>query len=152
MEIRQLNNGNPSLLQNVADDVFDYPVNFSYLTSFLACPRHLMLLAVEGTVVIGMVSAVEYFHPDKPAQMWINELSVTPAHQNQGIGRALIREILSIAREKGCVAAWVGTENSNVAANRCYASVDNADPTQQFVLHEWNLAKQQDDPSQNCPR
>ena len=52
-------------------------------------PRHLMLVAIEDDLVVGMASAVEYFHPDKPPQMWINEVVVSPAWQRRGTGRAL---------------------------------------------------------------
>lgn len=141
MKIQQLNKGNAALLGNVANNVFDNPIDTECLNAFLSCPRHHLLVAVENTLVIGMVSAVEYFHPDKLPQLWINELAVTPNRQSQGIGRALVAELLAIARERGCVSAWVGTENSNLAANRCYGSIDNGQPPQQFVMHEWKLAE-----------
>ena len=139
MDILRLSDSNTKLLDNVAESVFDNPIDPECLSAFLSCPRHIMLLAVKSDTVIGMASAVEYFHPDKPPQFWINELSVTPTQQNRGIGRILVAKLLAIARERGCISAWVGTENSNIAANRCYDSIENAEPTQQFLLHEWKL-------------
>jgi len=56
-----------------------------FLEAFLNDARHVMFVAVESGQVVGMGSAVEYFHPDKPPQLWINEVGVAPAFQRRGI-------------------------------------------------------------------
>lgn len=126
-------------LDRLAPDVFDGPIDPAQLAAFVADPRHLMLLAVEGDTVVGMLSAVEYLHPDKAPQMWINELGVTPARRQRGIGRALLGRVLAMAKDRGCVGAWLGTETDNVAAQRCYRGVPHGKAPETFLLYEWPL-------------
>jgi predicted GNAT family acetyltransferase len=62
-----------------------------------------------------MASAVEYFHPDKPPQLWINEVGVALSHRKQGIGRQLVQKLVASAKDRGCIYAWLGTEGSNLS-------------------------------------
>lgn len=140
MHIIELNDENKHLLDNVAEGVFDHDIKTSKLAAFLECPRHLMALAVDDGEVIGMASAVEFFHPDKSPQLWINEVGVTPERRNQGIGRQLVQALLDIGQKRGCVDAWLGTEYSNPAAQRCFTAVPNGETPQKFLLFEWGLA------------
>lgn len=80
-EIIELNDGNSGFLDALAPDVFDHPVDPTQLKNFIGDPRHVMMLAVEDGLVVGMASAVEYFHPDKQPQLWINEVGVSPAYR-----------------------------------------------------------------------
>ena len=137
MKIITLEKKNAHLLNNIAEDVFDHKINPESLQSFLECPRHLMLLAVENDEVIGMVSGVEYFHPDKSSQLWINEVGVTPNKQNAGIGRQLIKEVIEQGKKRGCIYAWLGTDVENINAQRCFASVPNGNKPEKFLLYEW---------------
>lgn len=139
MKIELLDRTNSHLLENIADQVFDHDINPITLFEFLDCPRHAMALAIDNGLVIGMASAVEYFHPDKPAQLWINEIGVTPARRNQGIGRQLISKLLLFAKSRGCSVAWLGTNNSNIAAQRCFESVPDGEQPQGFQLYEWRF-------------
>jgi hypothetical protein len=69
MTIRQLTTANMECLDRLAPEVFDNAIDPVQLPRFLGDPRHLMLVAIEGGLVVGKASAVEYFHPDKPPQM-----------------------------------------------------------------------------------
>lgn len=140
MQIVQLCSDNAQLLYTVAEDVFDYAIDPSQVEAFLSCPRHMMMLAVEDGIVIGMASAVEYFHPDKPPQLWINEIGVTPQKQSQGIGRRLMEALIAIGKDRGCAYAWVGTECDNIPAQRCFSAVANVEEPQEFLLYEWELS------------
>ena len=64
------------ILDNVAPDVFDNAVDTRWTREFLDDPRHHMIVALDGDLVVGMVSGVHYVHPDKAPAMWINELGV----------------------------------------------------------------------------
>lgn len=126
-------------LDRIAPEVFDEAIKPAQLARFIADPRHVMFLAiVEGTVV-GMVSAVEYFHPDKEPQLWINEVGVAPTHQKRGIGRALTARMIEEARSRGCSYAWLGTMQDNVTAQRCFSAVPGGSPAQPFLLYDWEL-------------
>ena len=111
------------MLKNVAPGVFDGHLDPALTDEFITDPRHHLAIACVGDEVVGMASAVHYVHPDKPSQMWINEVGVAPPHQRRGIGKHLLRLLLDHARQIGCGEAWVGTETENTAARRLYTAV-----------------------------
>lgn len=139
MEIVRLSRETSALLSNVAADVFDEPVQQRFLEAFVNDARHVMFVAVESGQVVGMGSAVEYFHPDKPPQLWINEIGVSPAFQRRGIGRAIVDALVNEAKARGCVFAWLGTAHDNVAGQACFASVKDVSAPQPFLLYEWEF-------------
>lgn len=138
-EIIELNDGNSGFLDALAPDVFDHPVDPTQLKNFIGDPRHVMMLAVEDGLVVGMASAVEYFHPDKQPQLWINEVGVSPAYRRRGIGRRLTTALVDFAVQRGCSYAWLGTDLKNIAAQACFASVANVEWPQRFLLYEWDF-------------
>ena len=111
------------VLGRVADGVFDNPLDARWCAEFLGDPRHHLAVAMADGLVVGMASAVHYVHPDKPPELWVNEVGVAPTHQREGIGRKLLAELFAHGRALGCSQAWLGTEESNVAARRLYGSV-----------------------------
>lgn len=139
VEIVKLSIDTVHYLDNVAAGVFDNPIDSKQLTAFMEDPRHLMFIAFDGGTVVGMASSVEYFHPDKPPQMFINEVGVAPTYHRRGIGRALTERLVSEAKNRGCVYAWLGTAQDNVAGQRCFGSVLGVEPGQAFQLFEWDL-------------
>ena len=109
-------------LDRVGPDVFDNDLDPRLVTEFLGDDRHHLAVVVENGQVIGFASGVHYVHPDKPAELWINEVGVAPEHQARGVGKAVIRALLEHAERLGCREAWVLTDRSNHAAMRLYAS------------------------------
>jgi ribosomal protein S18 acetylase RimI-like enzyme len=136
--IRMLGPDEASVLTNVAAEVFDQDVQPDLATAFLHDQRHHLAVALEGTLVIGMASAVHYIHPDKPAQLFINEVGVTPTHQRQGIGRQLIATLLEHGQALGCNEAWVCAEPDNEAARNLYSSAGGGNP-EPFVLFSFRI-------------
>ena len=123
IEIKLLHPPDLHLLNNVAEAVFDDPIVESSAQGFLADPRHRLVVAMDDRLVVGFVSAVIYVHPDKPApELWINEIGVSPNHQRQGIGKALMQAVLDEAKRSGCAEAWVLTDRSNLPAMSMYKS------------------------------
>lgn len=110
------------MLSSVADGVFDGPIRVDSLTDFFTDPRHHIAVALDGGVVVGMATGFHYAQPDKLPELFINEVGVADACQGQGLGKRLVQALLAHARELGCVAAWVLTEQDNAAARRLYAS------------------------------
>ena len=123
MDIRLLTRADDTLLRRVADGVFDHPPQPALVAEFLADPRHHICVAVEGGTVVGFASAVHYVHPDKPTELWINEVAVAPAFQRRGLARAILEALLSHARTLGCAEAWVLTDDDNAPARALYGSV-----------------------------
>ena len=136
-EIRLLSAEDGGVLQRVAPGVFDGPVQQRWTREFLADARHHLIVAREDGVVVGMVTAVDYVHPDKAPQLWINEIGVAPSHQRRGIGRQLLDAMLAHGRTLGCAEAWLGTEESNVAARRLYESAGGT--AEAFALYSFPL-------------
>lgn len=136
--IRLLGPADAAILDSVAPDVFDEPINPHFTAEFLADPRHHLVVALHNTTVVGMASAVHYIHPDKPPELWINEVGVAPTHQRRGIGRLLMQALFARGRELGCQAAWLGTEESNTAARGLYAAVGGTE--EPMVVVSFDLA------------
>jgi ribosomal protein S18 acetylase RimI-like enzyme len=123
MEVKSLGPNDASVLNNVAEDVFDDAIVEASARAFLADPRHRLVVALDKDLVVGFVSAVIYVHPDKPApELWVNEIGVAPTHHRQGIGKALMQAILQEARQSGCSEAWVLTDRTNLPAMAMYRS------------------------------
>ena len=122
-EIRVLAPGDASVLDRVADQVFDEAVNAAWARELLADPRYHLVVAIDGDTVVGFASAVHYVHPDKAPQLWINEVGVAPAHHRRGMGRALLAALLERGRSLGCSEAWVLTEEDNEPARGLYRAL-----------------------------
>ena len=136
-EIRMLGSDDAALLMRVAPGVFDHDVDSALSAEFLRDPRHHLAVALESGTVVGFASGVHYIHPDKPAELWVNEVGVAPTHQRQGLGRKLLQALFARGRELGCREAWVLTSPANGAAVRLYEAVggiDMADPPVMFTF------------------
>jgi aminoglycoside 6'-N-acetyltransferase I len=83
---------------------------------------------------------VHYVHPDKPPELWIDEVGVAPSHHRRGIGSRLLDRMLAHGADLGCVQAWVLTGPDNTAARRLYASAGGQAAPERSVLFEFPLA------------
>jgi ribosomal protein S18 acetylase RimI-like enzyme len=125
--VRLLTPDDAILLETAAADVFDNRVDPALARAFLADPRHHIVVAIDAGVVVGFVSAVDYIHPDKPAELWINETGVSASHQRQGLARAMLTAMLDHGRAIGCTTAWVLTDRTNAAANALYRAAGGSE-------------------------
>jgi aminoglycoside 6'-N-acetyltransferase I len=127
--LRRLTASDAGSFRHVAPDVFDEPVVPDRLRDYLDTTGHLMVLAFEGDLVVGQCAAVIHRHPDKPAELYVDEVGTASTHRRKGIARAMLEEMFAWGRELGCEEAWLGTELDNEAANalyRGYAPVEDA--------------------------
>jgi ribosomal protein S18 acetylase RimI-like enzyme len=137
IDIRILASGDETVLASVAPGVFDHEVDPALTAEFLRDPRHHLAVALDGATVVGFASAVDYVHPDKPRELWINEVGVAPSHQRQGLGQRLLRAVLELGGRLGCRDAWVLTSPANGPAVRLYEAAggtDMADPPMMFTF------------------
>lgn len=128
-----------AVLRHVAPDVFDHDVRADYLGAFFDDPHSLLAVAIDDGVVVGMASGVVYGHPDKPLQLFVNEVGVAPTHQRRGLARGLIRCLLARGRELGCAEAWVATEEENAAARALYAATGGLEAASRAVVFTYAL-------------
>lgn len=133
-KLKILDSSDRAILDNVAPGVFDNSVDDSLVAQFLGDHRHHLAVAIDGDQVVGFASGVHYVHPDKPAEMWINEIGVAPSHQGRGLGKAVMRTLLQHAKRLGCCEAWVLTDRSNLAAMRLYASSGGQEAARDQVM------------------
>lgn len=138
IEIRRVGIEDFALFQRVADDVFDEPVCSENLHAYLAEPTHRMVVAMAGDLMVGQVAAVLHRHPDKPTELYIDEVGVSPSHRRQGIATSLMAEITAWGRELGCASAWLGTEVDNEPAKALYQRHATPEP---FLMYPWKLPK-----------
>jgi len=145
--IKVLVAGDHDVLQSVAPDVFDNPVDPKLAREFLNDPRHHMVVAVDGGQVVGFASGVDYIHPDKQPELFINEVGVAPAYRGRGLAKTLVQTLLGVAAAKGCQIAWVLTYRGNPNAMALYKSaggvegVDDSGAANEIVGYYFDLAK-----------
>lgn len=137
MQIHRVKAGEEGLFARIAPGVFDKPVDPALLQAFLGDPRLHLVLAIDEGLVVGMASAVDYIHPDKPRELWINEVGVSEAWRQRGVASQLLEALFEHARALGCWQAWVLTNRSNAAAMRLYAGAGgklDAEDTAMFTI------------------
>ena len=135
IEVRLLEPHEAAVLDQVARGVFDNGIDPLLTAEFFADARHHLAVAIEDGVVVGMASAVHYVHPDKPPQLFINEVGVAPSHQGRGFGRQLVDVLVRLATELQCTEAWVLTDSSNVVAQRMYEGAGGETPPDQCIMY-----------------
>ena len=140
IDIRILATADAYVLDKVAPDVFDRPIDARWTREFLNDDRHHLVVALDGDVVVGFASAVHYVHPDKGPDLWINEVGVAPTHQGRGIGRQVMAAILAHGRALGCSEAWVGTEEMNAPARRLYRASGGVEDEDRFITYTFDLS------------
>ena len=134
MEVRiiRIDGTNAEVLENIASEVFDYEIDPEYLADFLEDHNHLMCVAVVNGQVVGQIRALLCRHPDKPRELYIDDLGVSPVHRRKGIATQLVSEARRFGRERNCREVWLGTEGDNEPAKSFYRSLDLTEEA--FVL------------------
>jgi aminoglycoside 6'-N-acetyltransferase I len=132
--VRLLKDGDQELLERVDAGVFDRDVDPRWADAFLRDPRHHLVAAIADDRIVGFVSALDYWHPDKPRELWINEVGVASAWRRRGVGTQLMQATLDHARALGCFEAWVLTDSKNPAALALYHKVGGAQSGTDLVM------------------
>lgn len=120
VDILRITHANAAVLDRVAIDVFDEPIDLTRLAAYVAEPNHLMVVAVSDGQVIGQARGVIHRHPDLPTELYIDNLGVTPERRRERLATSLLDALAAWAVDLGCEEAWVGTEPDNEAAKALY--------------------------------
>ena len=131
--MRVLGSGDAAVLDRVAPGVLDRGIVARLAAEFLGDPRHHIAVAIEDGTVVAFASGVHYVHPDKPTELWINEVAVAPSHRGRGLSKAMLREMLALAERLGCTEASVLTDRANEPAMRAYAAVGGIESPPQIM-------------------
>jgi ribosomal protein S18 acetylase RimI-like enzyme len=130
MDIRRLRNGD--------EDVVTILATNKPQTALLGDERTIFLVAFDDDgAPIGFVFGYELprRHGDA-TQLLVYEVDVDERHRRRGIGKALLAELASIARERGIVEGWVLTDGDNEAAMALYRSAGGILP-QEVTMWEF---------------
>ena len=129
---RRLGPDDLALLLAVPEGLFDAPVREESARTFLNDPWHEIVLALDGDLAVGMATGTVLLHPDKEPAMFINEVGVRDSHQRRGIGTAVTRALIDVARARGCDGVWLGTEAGNRPALGLYRAMGGDEVTGSF--------------------
>jgi aminoglycoside 6'-N-acetyltransferase I len=140
IDIRILRSGDEAVLARLASGVFDHRPDERLTKEFLADPRHHIAVAIENGIVVGFASAVHYVHPDKPSELWINEVGIAPTHRGRGLGKAVLSALFEAGRAAGCIEAWVLTDRPNIAAMRLYSSLGGKESPEDQVMFTFGIS------------
>jgi GNAT superfamily N-acetyltransferase len=139
IDIGLLRSGDEATLASVASGVFDHAIDWRLTKEFLTDSRHHLAVAVEDGIIVGFSSAIHYVHPDKPPELWINEVGVAPTHRGRGVGTAVLSAILQAGQAAGCAEAWVLTHRSNIAAMSLCSSLGGKEAPEDQVMFTFQL-------------
>lgn len=121
-QIIRISPTNVGLLDHCAD-VFDEDVVPERLRACAADDTQFLIVAVEDEQVIGQCLGHVHRHPDKPTELYIDDLAVDEAFRRRGIAQAMVLRLVGLGREAGCEEIWVATEDDNTVARAFYASL-----------------------------
>lgn len=136
--IRHLGPDDLDLLVTVEPELFDGPVTRDRAAAFLADPQHELLVAFDGDHAVAKVTANVLLSPDKPPQMFVNEVDTRESHQRRGLARALMERMLEIGRARGCDGIWLATEADNLPAQALYRALRGEEMP--ALLYGWDGA------------
>jgi len=133
IQIIEITSENRSIMDNIADDLFDEPVKPELLIAYLAEKTHWLVAAVLNGQVVGKATAMVHRRPDKDDELYLDEIDVIPALRQNGIAKLILSKVLKMADDWGCEECWLGTEKGNIPARKLYES-NGAEP-EEFVLY-----------------
>jgi aminoglycoside 6'-N-acetyltransferase I len=127
---------NLDVLADVDPDCFDEPVRLDRAAACVASPDAGLFVALVHARVVGQCLAAIHRHPDKPTELYIDDLAVSPGLQRRGIAAALVAHARAWGRARGAEQLWVATEPDNDAARGLYAALGLTERTAQVFETE----------------
>src|SRR5690349_16347743 len=103
-----------------------------YLSSLLAGPVFISLVALHGQEVVGGLAAyvLEKFEQNR-REMYIYDLAIAEPHRRKGVATQLIRELQHIAKERKAYVIFVQADQDDEPAIKLYESLG----TKENVFH-----------------
>ncbi len=136
MDIRRLEVGDETLAREMfatmaavfaedGDDLEDgKPIDDAYVRQLLARVDFWAVVAVdEGSVVGGVTAHALPMTRNRAVELFIYDLAVRSDRQRQGIGRALVSELLALARAAGIETSFVPADDEDTHALDFYRAM-----------------------------
>jgi ribosomal protein S18 acetylase RimI-like enzyme len=105
--------------------------SLDHLAAVVADPAVTLLVARDGSLIVGLAAVVVYTTP-----IWrkarIEDVVVDSAARGRGVGEALVKECIEVARKRGAGIVELQSARSREAANRLY-------PRLGFALRDSNV-------------
>ena len=113
---------NAHLLDRIAPGTFDFALKPDLLRRYLANPANWMCVAMHDDLVVSMCMCVVHDHPDKPTELFLDEIGTGDDWRRQGCARMLIKSVFERCDAEGIEEIWLGTEPENMPARGLYES------------------------------
>jgi aminoglycoside 3-N-acetyltransferase I len=107
----------------------------SYLTSLLASPTFIVVVAVRGEEVVAGLAAYELpkFERDR-REIYIYDLAVSAAHRRRGLARRLILALKDLAKARGAYVIYVQADQGDAPAIALYESLGRREDVHHFDI------------------
>ncbi|MEO0417964.1 MAG: GNAT family N-acetyltransferase [Pseudomonadota bacterium] len=128
---------NADLLDRVAPGTFDHAIDPARLERYLANSANWMCVAMTEGLVVSMCMCVVHDHPDKPTELFLDEIGTGDDWRQQGAARLLMEKVFERADAEGIEEIWLGTEPDNVAARALYESTGAKGEEALIYYLEW---------------
>lgn len=126
---------NVATLDAVEEGVFNGPVRSDFLQACLANPHQFLIVALDGQKVVGKALGYVFYLPDKPAEIYVEELDIAKQWRRQGIATGLMRAVSEEGKRRGIAEYWLIAEKGNKPAHALYRQL--AHKRQKSVWYEF---------------
>lgn len=110
-------------------------------SAFLSDPASFAFGAyLDGGEPAGLGWGVQMRSPSGRLTTYLHELDVLAQHRRQGVGAAIVREAMELARRRGSTRFWLSTGGHNEAAQSLYQSLGGERKPLGDVNYWWTLA------------
>ncbi|MDN3649538.1 GNAT family N-acetyltransferase [Reinekea marina] len=130
-----------SLINNAMwDDANEISVfDVESLTAYLSRQDTVFLACYIDEQIAGIASArIEIKPYGKEQWLYIDEVDVCVNFRKLGVGKYMMKSLLTIAKAHNCTEAWLGTETDNKAANALYSSLKPTE-IEEFIGFNFDL-------------
>lgn len=132
-----ITSANRELLENVAAGVFDQPICAERLTRYLENPANWLGVAHADGQVIGQVMCVVHDHPDKPTELYLDEIGTADNWRRRGAAQCLMQAVFERADANAIEEIWLGTEPDNLPARALYEKTGATGEAALIFYLEW---------------
>lgn len=135
--IRNLGPEDAHILDRIRPGTFQSDVDPARAWAFLATRVNELVVALDQGEVVGFASGTTMLRPDKPTAFFVDEVSIHPDLEKQGVEKRLMGRLTELALDRGCEKIWLMVDSQNKAARALYASLDGSERNG-FVMYEWD--------------